>query len=75
VQDNGCGIPEEIRNNIFDPFFTTKGIGVGTGQGLSISRSIIDRHSGEISLSSKPDNGTTFTITLPIGPKGRQQCA
>jgi PAS domain S-box-containing protein len=74
VQDNGCGIPEEIRNNIFDPFFTTKGVGVGTGQGLSISRSIIDRHSGEISLASKPNSGTTFTIKLPIGSKGKQ-CA
>jgi signal transduction histidine kinase len=67
VSDNGCGIPEKIRNSVFDPFFTTKGVGVGTGQGLTITRSVIERHSGEIELNSKAGVGTTFTIRLPIG--------
>jgi PAS domain S-box-containing protein len=67
VTDDGGGIPDEIKANIFDPFFTTKGVGVGTGQGLTITRSVIERHSGEIELNSKAGVGTTFTIRLPIG--------
>jgi len=66
IQDNGSGIPEEIKDKIFDPFFTTKEVGDGTGLGLSISYGIIKKHEGEISLESKPGEGTCFTIKLPI---------
>jgi two-component system, NtrC family, sensor kinase len=70
VADTGCGIPEAIRARIFDPFFTTKDVGRGTGQGLSIARSIIvDRHSGSISVDSVVGQGTTFTVRFPTeGP-------
>lgn len=65
ITDTGCGIPPENINRIFDPFFTTKGVGHGTGLGLSISYGIIQRHNGDISVSSSPGAGSTFTITLP----------
>jgi len=62
--DNGTGMPEDIRQKIFDPFFTTKGA-QGTGLGLSVSYSIIERHEGSISVSSEPGGGTIFMIDLP----------
>jgi len=62
--DTGTGMPEDVRQKIFDPFFTTKGA-QGTGLGLSVSYSIIERHEGSISVSSEPGGGTTFTIDLP----------
>jgi two-component system, NtrC family, sensor kinase len=63
-KDSGPGIPEEIKEKIFDPFFTTKE--QGTGLGLSISYGIIEQHGGDINLESSTDQGTTFTIQLPI---------
>jgi two-component system NtrC family sensor kinase len=63
-KDNGPGIPNHIKARIFDPFFTTKE--QGTGLGLSISYGIIERHGGKINLDTKPGEGTTFTIFLPI---------
>lgn len=67
VQDNGRGIPDELKNKIFQPFFTTKEIGKGTGQGLSLGKRIIEeRHAGRIEFTSKIDNGTTFYIYLPL---------
>ncbi|GAB4347644.1 MAG: hypothetical protein Kow0089_25070 [Desulfobulbaceae bacterium] len=69
-RDNGPGIPSEILPKIFDPFFTTKEAGVGTGLGLSLSYSIIrDKHYGNITARSKPDQGAEFTIELPIEPR------
>ena len=62
--DNGTGMPEEVRQRIFDPFFSTKGAH-GTGLGLSVSYSIIERHEGSISVASEVGGGTTFTIELP----------
>ncbi|PWT93044.1 MAG: hypothetical protein C5B55_05250 [Blastocatellia bacterium] len=62
--DNGMGMPEDIRQKIFEPFFSTKGAH-GTGLGLSVSYSIIERHGGTISVSSEAGNGTSFTIELP----------
>lgn len=66
IHDNGCGIKTEHLDKIFDPFFTTKSTMKGTGLGLSVSHGIIRSHGGDISASSEPDKGTTFTITLPI---------
>ena len=71
VTDNGCGIPEKNAERIFDPFFTTKAVGKGTGQGLSIARSIVvEKHGGRIEVDSREGQGTTFTISLPL--QGRQ---
>ncbi len=65
VEDTGEGIPEALLNRIFEPFFTTKPVGVGTGLGLPICRSIIAAHGGTIEVTSKLGVGTTFRITLP----------
>jgi signal transduction histidine kinase len=65
VIDTGTGIKEEDMPHIFEPFYTTKKDGKGTGLGLSVVYGIIERHSGSISVDSKPGFGTTFTITLP----------
>ena len=66
ITDNGCGIPKENLEKIFDPFFTTKEVGLGTGQGLAIARSIVvDKHGGEISVESEPGVGTSFILSLP----------
>jgi signal transduction histidine kinase len=62
--DNGMGMPEDVRQKIFEPFFSTKGAH-GTGLGLSVSYSIIERHSGSISVVSEPGSGANFTIDLP----------
>jgi PAS domain S-box-containing protein len=72
VADTGVGMPEHVRKRIFDPFFTTKGE-VGTGLGLSVSYSIIQRHGGEMRAESQPGRGTTFTIVLPVGTPEKTQ--
>lgn len=66
IADDGKGIPTAIRDRIFDPFFTTKPVGQGTGQGLTIARSIVVQHRGKLDLESVEGEGTTFTITLPL---------
>jgi len=68
VSDTGGGIPEALLPRIFDPFFTTKPVGVGTGLGLSVCRSLVEGAGGTISAESRPGRGTTFTITLPVAP-------
>jgi two-component system, NtrC family, sensor kinase len=65
VVDDGCGIPEAVRHRIFDPFFTTKEVGRGTGQGLAITRSAVERHQGKLLVTSEVGKGTTFTVRLP----------
>ena len=66
VSDNGPGIPAEVCDRIFDPFFTTKPVGKGTGMGLAISYQIVtDKHGGQLTCTSAPDQGTTFTIQIP----------
>jgi two-component system NtrC family sensor kinase len=64
IADNGPGIPPENLHRIFDPFYTTKE--KGTGLGLSLSYGIIKEHGGEISVTSIVNQGTTFTIEIPI---------
>jgi signal transduction histidine kinase len=66
ISDTGPGIREEDMKNIFEPFFTTKPVGEGTGLGLSVCRSLVQEHMGEIEVESFPGEGTTFTITLPL---------
>ena len=66
IEDNGTGIPPEIRDKIFQPFFTTKSSGQGTGLGLSISYDIVKAHGGDIRVESKPDTFTKFKIDLPV---------
>jgi len=66
VSDTGCGIPKDKLNDIFKPLYTSKEEGKGTGLGLSVSQDIIDDHNGTIDVSSKPGDGATFTITLPV---------
>ncbi len=65
IKDTGCGISEEILPFIFDPFFTTKGSG-NTGLGLTITHKIIEKHNGRIEIESKPHEGSTFKIFLPL---------
>jgi signal transduction histidine kinase len=67
VADTGCGIPDDVRSRIFDPFFTTKEVGRGTGQGLAISRTIVnDKHGGSLTFQTVPGEGTTFELRLPL---------
>jgi two-component system NtrC family sensor kinase len=66
IQDNGPGISESNLRSIFDPFFTTKEIGKGTGLGLSLCYGIIKEHGGHITPSSRPGEGATFVIELPV---------
>ncbi|MDD5478326.1 bacteriohemerythrin [Rhodoferax sp.] len=66
ISDTGCGMTEDVKKRIFEPFYTTKPVGKGTGLGLSITWEIINRHHGQLSVNSTPDQGTTFRITLPI---------
>jgi len=63
VTDTGCGIPPDEVEGIYTPFFTTKES--GTGLGLSVVHGIVTDHGGHIDLESTPDEGTTFTISLP----------
>ncbi|MFN7131053.1 MAG: GAF domain-containing protein, partial [Myxococcales bacterium] len=63
VADTGPGIPPHLLDRIFQPFFTTKAS--GTGLGLAVVKRIIDRHSGELWVDSKPGAGSTFTVWLP----------
>lgn len=67
VIDNGAGIQQSDLDRIFDPFFTTKKAARGSGQGLAISKAVIeDRHQGKIRIETEMDKGSTFIIELPI---------
>ena len=67
VRDTGVGITAENRQKMFEPFFTTKHH--GTGLGLPITQRIIQEHSGEITVESEPDKGTTFFIKIPVAQR------
>jgi two-component system NtrC family sensor kinase len=64
ISDTGSGISDEEIHKIYDPFFTTKDS--GTGLGLAITHGIVTRHGGVIKAKSKPGQGTTFTIRIPV---------
>ena len=65
VEDTGSGMTPEVAEHVFDPFFTTKGVGQGTGLGLDISRRIVERHRGDITVDSRPGR-TVFRVRLPF---------
>jgi signal transduction histidine kinase/ligand-binding sensor domain-containing protein len=65
ITDNGCGIPEDIRDRIFDSFFTTKSVGEGSGLGLDICKRIVEAHLGILEFESEPGK-TTFSVTIPL---------
>jgi PAS domain S-box-containing protein len=65
VADTGAGVPVAARDRLFEPFFTTKAAGFGTGLGLSVSRSIVREHGGDLVLEPR-DGGAVFRMSLPI---------
>ncbi len=65
IADSGVGIPHDVLPHIFEPFYSTKGDKSGVGLGLAVVYGIVNRHHGEIHVSSKPGEGTTFRIELP----------
>jgi signal transduction histidine kinase len=67
VKDNGIGISDEAQQRLFTPFYTTKPVGQGTGLGLSTSYQIVvERHQGTLTCTSTPNEGSEFTLELPI---------
>ncbi len=70
IRDTGCGIPDDAQNNVFNPFYTTKEVGRGTGQGLSIARSVVvEKHGGSLTFETEVGAGTAFFIRLPTDGK------
>ena len=66
VNDDGPGVPEDVRTKIFDPFFTTKEVGKGTGLGLTVAYAIVEEHGGRMWLVSEPGAGASFYVELPV---------
>ena len=75
VRDDGTGIPPDVLPKLFEPFTTTKEVGKGVGLGLAISKGIVDRHSGKITVESEMGKGTTFRIVLPIDARVSEAAA
>lgn len=75
VSDTGCGIAREHLDSIFEPYFTTKPAGAGTGLGLALVRTIVERHHGSIDVDSEPGLGSSFRISLPIASAGHGDSA
>jgi signal transduction histidine kinase len=74
VEDNGCGMTDEVQEHLFEPFFTRRRDGQGTGLGMSITYRIIADHGGHIAVHSDgPGRGARFTITLPLGQDAKRK--
>ena len=73
IKDDGCGMDEELQKHIFEPFFTTKEVGKGTGMGLSAAYGAVKLHGGNITLESRPREGTTFHILLPRSEQDKDE--
>jgi signal transduction histidine kinase len=73
VSDTGTGLPAQLDGKLFTPFVTTKPHGLGIG--LTIVRSIVDAHGGDIQARNNPDGGATFTVTLPCSRRATMQAA
>lgn len=69
ISDNGKGIPEEDRQKLFSPFYSSKGQ-AGTGLGLAVTKKIIEEHGGSIKVTSEPNKGTSFEISIPVAGRG-----
>jgi two-component system, sensor histidine kinase and response regulator len=69
VQDNGPGIPEHLLSKIFEPYFTTKPPGQGSGLGLAIAQRLVLHAQGAIHLTSRPGEGSTFALCIPLQPQ------
>ncbi|EOD80915.1 hypothetical protein D515_04894 [Grimontia indica] len=69
IIDNGVGIVDKVLEHIYEPFFTTRAHGEGTGMGLAIVHGIISRYQGGISVKTKLNEGTEFTVYLPLCSK------
>jgi len=65
IEDNGCGIPKDLRKHVFEPFFTTKKEGKGTGIGLTVVKRMVEEHGGWIQVQSEEEKGTTFIMNFP----------
>jgi PAS domain S-box-containing protein len=72
IRDGGAGIPDAIRNQICEPFFTTKAPGEGTGLGLTVTLSLLQRNDGTLEFSTPPDGGTVVTLWLPATQQERR---
>jgi signal transduction histidine kinase len=76
VEDNGCGMSDEVRQHLFEPFFTRRRGGQGTGLGLSITYRIVEEHHGQIiPHSDGPGKGSRFTVLLPLRHGTRKRVA
>jgi signal transduction histidine kinase len=72
VEDTGLGMTNEQLRHAFEPFFTTKDVGSGTGLGLSVAHGIIRDHNGWIAATSAIDQGSRFSIYLPLTQQTEQ---
>jgi PAS domain S-box-containing protein len=66
INDDGPGVPHEVKSKIFDPFFTTKEVGKGTGLGLTVAYAIMQEHGGRIRVESHAGGGASFYVELPV---------
>ncbi|MCA9791212.1 MAG: GAF domain-containing protein [Candidatus Eremiobacteraeota bacterium] len=73
LSDTGVGMPQEVMRRVFEPFFTTKPVGQGVGLGLAVSYQIVKDHGGSLTVDSKPGQGTSFLLQLPLESKCRPE--